>query len=225
VSVRRAAEGRLDTRPAPAPPRDPFPPGEHALDLGRGSDAVLVVPAGDPEPRPLLVFFHGAGGTARHSLDLLGDLAARRGVLVLAPTSAGSTWDLLTGGLGRDVAALDAALDEVSGRAAVIRTAIGGFSDGGSYALSLGVANGELFDTVLAFSPGFLAPPALTGRPRIWISHGRADRVLPVDRCGRRVARELTAAGYDVRYEEFDGGHVVPPGLLGAALDWWADGG
>ncbi len=54
----------------------------------------------------------------------------------------------------------------------------------------------------------------------MWISHGTGDRVLPVDRCGRRVSRDLTAAGYDVTYEEFDGGHVVPPELARQAVAW-----
>jgi phospholipase/carboxylesterase len=193
------------------------------LDLGPGVEAVLAVPPGEPRPRPLVVFFHGAGGTAGQSLAAVGDFARDRGVLVLAPTSVGRTWDLLTGGLGRDVAVLDTALERVSAGCAVSRTAVAGFSDGASYALSLGLANGDLFEAVLAFSPGFVAAPGQEGSPRVWISHGTHDRVLPVDRCGRRVARELRAAGYDTTYEEFDGGHVVTPELVTAALDWWLE--
>jgi phospholipase/carboxylesterase len=30
----------------------------------------------------------------------------------------------------------------------------------------------------------------------------------------------LRADGYDVRYDEFDGGHVVPPAVLSSSLDW-----
>ena len=44
-----------------------------------------------------------------------------------------------------------------------------------SYALSLGIANGNLFSHVLAFSPGFLAPAGQTGSPRICVSHGTQD--------------------------------------------------
>jgi predicted esterase len=40
------------------------------------------------------------------------------------------------------------------------RVGLGGFSDGASYALSLGVANGDLFSHIIAFSPGFMRPPA-----------------------------------------------------------------
>ena len=219
--VRRAADGRLDSRPVVAPAAAPYPAGDRTLDLGPHAQARLVVPAGDPGPRPLLVFFHGAGGSAEQSVAAVGELATSRGALVLAPTSVASTWDLIAGGLGRDVAVLDAALGHVFARQPVAGVAVGGFSDGASYALSLGLANGDLFGSVLAFSPGFVAAPGIEGRPRVWVSHGTGDRVLPIDRCGRRVVHDLTGAGYDVTYAEFDGGHVVTPDLVTAALDTW----
>ena len=217
----RAADGRLDARPTPDPTGTAPPPGVSRLDLGAGAAALLAVPAGEPGPRPLLVFFHGAGGSAEDSLARIGDQATAHGALVLAPTSVAATWDLIAGGLGRDVAVLDAALARVFAGCAVSRVALGGFSDGGSYALSVGVANGDLAGEVLAFSPGFVAAPGRYGRPRFWIGHGTDDRVLPVDRCGRRVSADLRADGYDVTYEEFAGGHVMPPALVEDALTWW----
>jgi phospholipase/carboxylesterase len=224
ASPRPASEGRLESRPpARAPQRCPAP-GVHALDLGPGVDVLLAVPPGAPLPRPLLVFFHGAGATAAQGLELMREAAGRAGVLLLAPTSAASTWDLLAGGWGRDVAVLDAALAEVFGTCPVSRTGFGGFSDGASYALSLGLGNGDLAEALIAFSPGFAAPSAAVGRPRVWISHGRADRVLPVDVCGRRVAGALRAEGYPVVYEEFDGGHGVPGELARGAVTWWLGG-
>ena len=221
MSTSRAADGRLDSRPHDVRTAAPPAPGVTRFDLGTGAEALLAVPPGDPVPRPLLVFLHGAGGSAADALAAVGDLAAARGVLVLAPTSAAATWDLIAGGLGRDVAALDAALDAVFAACAVSRVALGGFSDGASYALSLGVANGDLADTVLAFSPGFVAAPGRFGRPHFWIGHGTDDQVLPIDRCGRRVAAQLRDDGYDVRWHRFDGGHVVTPDLVATALDWW----
>ncbi len=215
-----AAAGRLDARPGPGPAGPLLPVGTTSLDLGGRAEALLAVPPGSG-PRPLLVFCHGAGGDAAQSLAAVGEVAVARGVAVLATTSVAATWDLLAGGLGRDVAVLDAALQEVAAGLAVSRLALGGFSDGGSYALSLGLANGDLFEALLAFSPGFAAPPGRTGRPRVWVAHGTHDRVLPVERCGRRVVQQLTAAGYDVVYDEFDGGHVVTPALVTAALDTW----
>ena len=99
------------------------------------------------------------------------------------------------------------------------RIAVAGFSDGASYALSVGIANGDLFTDILAFSPGFMAPQKVAGQPRIFVSHGRQDGVLPIDRCSRRIVPQLSQAGYAVNYREFDGGHVVPPEVVAAALD------
>jgi phospholipase/carboxylesterase len=76
------------------------------------------------------------------------------------------------------------------------------------------VANGHLIEQVLAFSPGFVAPLQPVGQPRVWVSHGTGDVVLPVQLCGRKVVAQLRARGYEVEYVEFDGGHVVTPGLV-----------
>jgi phospholipase/carboxylesterase len=88
--------------------------------------------------------------------------------------------------------------------------ALGGFSDGASYALSLGLTNGDLFTHLIAFSPGFMAPGGEVGRPRCYVAHGTRDAVLPIDRCSRRLVPVLERAGYAVRYHEFDGPHTVP---------------
>src|SRR5688572_13052581 len=112
-----AAGGRLESRPSSQPVGAPLPAGVHELALGPGAAVLLAVPPGEAVARPLLVFFHGAGGAAEQSLAAVGGVAAERGVFVLAPTSVAATWDLIAGGLGRDVAVLDAALAEVSERA------------------------------------------------------------------------------------------------------------
>lgn len=97
---------------------------------------------------------------------------------------------------------------------------IGGFSDGASYALSIGLTNGDLFDAVLAFSPGFAAPMIVHGMPRLFVSHGTGDQVLPVDVCSRRLVPRLRAVDYDITYEEFDGGHEVPEEVMERAVAW-----
>jgi predicted esterase len=204
--------------PPAAPPRQT---GLRTLDGG----AMLAVPDSyRPEaPAPLLVMLHGAGGTPEHALALVGRLAAKRGILVLAPKSAGLTWDIIARrAYGPDVAALDGMLAKVAREYSVDpeRVAIGGFSDGASYALSLGLSNGALFRNIIAFSPGFVvAPKRIEGQPSIFLSHGTRDRVLPIDLCGRRLARELKRAGFSIRYAEFGGGHEVPVELAQEALD------
>ena len=121
---------------------------------------------------------------------------------------------------GADVAFLDRALAEVFRACAIdpARVAIGGFSDGASYALSLGLVNGALFRDIIAFSPGFVLPARTDHAPSIFISHGREDPVLPIERCGRRIAVRLRAAGHAVVYHEFAGGHVAPPDMVEAAF-------
>ena len=220
--------GRLRSRPSRSPARasdatQPQRPSATPLEAVGLPDHLLLVPPEQPSPAPLLVWFHGAGSHAASSLPVVREAAAAHGLVVLLPSSAGGTWDMLRGGLGPDAEALDRALAHVFETWGVDRVAFAGFSDGASYALSLGLANGDLAEAVLAFSPGFCAPPSQTGRPRCWLAHGTADAVLPVDRCGRRVVAQLRGAGYEVHYEEFDGGHVVRQDHLGQSLAWWLD--
>jgi len=219
---RAASQGRLSARPERiATPRG-LTAGVSGLGLDGRRDGLVFAPPGLDSARavPLLVMLHGAGGEAAHALGLAERQAAARGLVVLATDSRLATWDVIRGGYGPDVAFLDRALMCVFERVAIDpdRIAVGGFSDGGSYALCLGLANGDLFSDVLAFSPGFAAPAVVAGRPRVFISHGDDDRVLPVDKCGRRLARVLKEGGYDVDYREFQGGHAVPPDLVDAGV-------
>src|SRR5919202_6240688 len=73
----------------------------------------------------------------------------------------------------------------------------------------------------MAFSPGFVAPAPPRGRPRVFVSHGTADAVLPIDRCSRRIVPRLRQASYDVTYQEFEGPHTVPPEIAQAAVAWF----
>jgi len=211
--------GRLLARPGGGRPS--------GLDAGTrplGAGGLLHVPPAAAEGLrcPVVVLLHGAGSSARAALSLLADLADDAALVLLAPQSARSTWDVIAGGFGPDVAALDAALEELFAACAVdtARIALGGFSDGASYALSLGVGNGDLVTHVVAFSPGFLAPEEQHGRPRVLVTHGVADPVLPIDRTSRRIVPLLRRGGYDVTYDEFDGGHVVEPVHAVRAVAW-----
>jgi phospholipase/carboxylesterase len=196
--------------------------GAQELGLARGRDGLTYVPhAYRPDtPAPLLVLLHGAGGRAADILAPFTAAAEAGGILLLAPDSRGRTWDVILGAYGADVDFLDRALDRVFDRFAVsaARIAVGGFSDGASYALSIGLINGALFRDILAFAPGFAAPTRTADAPRIFVAHGIRDDVLPIDACSRRLVPALVQAGYDVDYREFVGGHVVPPEMVDAAI-------
>jgi phospholipase/carboxylesterase len=195
------------------------------LRLGTGRDGFLYAPASYAAGRaaPLLLMLHGAGGSARNTTPMLQKLADEFGLLLLVPDSRGQTWDVIEGGYGPDVTFIDRALMQTFGRYEVdsARVGVGGFSDGASYALSLGLTNGDLFTHVLAFSPGFMAPASKRGSPALFVSHGTRDRVLSVDACSRRIVPQAQRAGYAVEYREFDGGHTVPPDIARGALDWF----
>ena len=221
-------EGRLLAHPVQVTGAAPV--GLQPLMLGAARDSsrdsYLYVPATYrvERPAPMVLLLHGAGGHALQGLDLLRSLADAAGLLLLAPASREYTWDLLVGRrYGPDLALIDRALEQMFSRYAVTpeRVAVGGFSDGASYALSLGITNGDLFTHVLAFSPGFMAPAGQRGSPRIFISHGMRDGVLPIDVCSRRIVPRLERAGYEVRYREFDGGHTIAPELALEAVSWF----
>ncbi|WP_349368899.1 phospholipase [Salinarimonas sp.] len=214
--------GLLSARPG-APEGAVIAPGTHGLRQAGLRDGLLFVPGTRDPARPagLLLMLHGAGAGAMDVLPMVSEAASRRGVVVLCPESEGATWDLLQRDYGPDVARIDEALAATFDRLRIdpVRMALAGFSDGASYALSLGLANPALFADLIAFSPGFVAPTPGRPHPRIFVCHGRDDRVLPIDRCGRRVAQRLARDGYDVDWRDFAGGHVVPADMVEAALD------
>ena len=128
------------------------------------------------------------------------------------------------GGFGPDVAAIDRLLEQVFADYPVEEVAVAGVSDGASYALSLGLTNGDLFTSVIGFSPGFIAFAQANGSPRLFISHGTEDSILPIGRTSRRGVPSLRASGYRVKYREFRGGHEVPPRIAREAVDWLVAG-
>ena len=113
------------------------------------------------------------------------DLARIDEALTMSSKETGIRFTLYLGDLGRDTRATAEDLHSRSG--------------------------GDTSNTVLlAVSPGFQAPAAHRGAPRLFVSHGERDGVLPIEHCSRRIVPQLERAGYDVRYREFDGPHTIP---------------
>jgi phospholipase/carboxylesterase len=218
----------LTARPG-APPDEPphevsTAPGTRPLALVATRDTLLHVPPAfaSAQAVPVVVTLHGAGGDAESGLGLLRPLADERGLLLLAPASRGSTWDAIRDGYGPDVELIDRALEAVFASFPVDarRVAFMGFSDGASYALGLGLANGGLCRRIVAFSPGFVPPGPANGKPLVFVSHGVADDVLPISQTSRKIVPDLRNDGYDVTYREFRGPHTVPPEVAQKAVDW-----
>lgn len=221
-----AGQPHLHARPGPL--SGPARTGLEQLSFGGTRDSYLFVPTHYTlqQPMPLVLLLHGAGGHAHDGIRLLLHLAEQESLILVAPASHAATWDIIAAGaFGPDRDLVDTALSHVFSTYAVDRAhlGIGGFSDGASYALTLGLANGDLFTHILAFSPGFIGPAQARGEPKVFISHGTRDAVLPVDACSRSIVPQLREAGYSVTYSEFDGGHEIPPNVAQLAATWFVD--
>jgi phospholipase/carboxylesterase len=201
--------------------------GVHPLPFNTGFRSCLYfVPAAyvPGTPLPLALLLHGAGQGAHEMMDPMHVIGEEIGLALLAPDSRSATWDVAMGGFGADVIFIRGALtfmfDHVNIDPARVR--IAGFSDGASTALSLGLTNGDLFSRIAAYSPGFVRSGTRHGRPRIFLTHGTQDPILPVTGSRNSIVPSLRRDGYDVEYHEWDGGHGITPALLRTATEWLA---
>lgn len=232
----RSVSPALAARPS-AEAVNGLPAGKTALANG----AIAFVPESAVKgPRPVLVLLHGAGGKADRFLDRFTALAEREAVVLLAVQSRGDTWDLVPrnhlGGdgplamkgppqirFGKDVERVDAALAELFVRRSADpgRVVLIGFSDGASYALSLGLANPQLFAGIIALSPGFVMVPGnLPRAQRIFIAHGRRDRVLSFNVAKQDILGLLVEVGLKPQFRPFDGDHTIDDAALAEGLDY-----
>lgn len=217
-----AGQGRLTFRPSP-PGRMTGDTGMMTIQGTAGAPPARAYVPGtgnDQRPMRLVVLLHGAGGQAERSVNWLRPFADAGRLLLLAPKSTQATWDVIHEGYGPDVRNIDRLLSKVTTDYPINAHGVAGFSDGATYSLSLGLGNGDVFDSVIAFSPGFSAAQLRVGRPRFFVSHGTEDPVLPIERCSRRIVPALEKSGYDVTYREFPSGHEVPPQIMRSAADW-----
>jgi phospholipase/carboxylesterase len=221
-----ALTGRMTAwRPGMPPMHTPLPPGRHELEFDEGRNAVLVVPEGldTAEAVPLFVMFHGAGGEANRVLPHFVRHARARRFLLLVPQSMYPTWDIVIGGHGPDLERLQAALARVATHFAIDpqRLAFAGFSDGGSYALSTGITNGDVASHVIALSAGFMNTFSQNGAPKVFIAHGRSDNQLSMEATATPHAKRLIDAGYDLTLLPFDGDHVIVPWVVERAVEFF----
>ncbi len=216
-----AASAATQTPEQPAAPKARGVRSELKLDNIR--DGTLYEPAGykPGTPMALVVWLHGAGGSGNVS-DGLGALADEFGFIVLAPDSREWTWGSILGRWEDDLTFLQRAMQLTTSRYTIDRDRVwlGGFSDGASFSLSLGISYGNVFHRVYAGSPGVMQPIEANGKPPIFISHGTNDQTMPIDETSRKFVPRLKALGYDVTYREYEGRHQLPPDILREAILW-----
>jgi phospholipase/carboxylesterase len=191
-------------------------------------------------PEGALVLFHGRGADEHDLFPLLDALdperrlvgATPRGPLSLPP--GGAHWYVL-GGIGTpesstfqaSYAAASDWLDAFLAEHGVghDRLVLGGFSQGGVMAYSLGLGAGRprpaaltvfssFIPTVEAFELDLSAP-----LPPVAIGHGTLDPVIGVE-WGRRARQTLEAAGAEVLYRETPMYHQIDPDFVREVSRW-----
>lgn len=196
----------------------------------------------DGEPAGLLLLHHGRGADEHDLLGLAQALDPQRRLHVVTPRAPlalpgwpGYHWYVVprVGFPDRETfheayAKLAAFHDELWNQTGIApeRTVLGGFSMGSvmSYALGLG-SDRPAPAGILAFS-GFVPvvegwAPDLDGRRalRLFIAHGRADPIMPID-FARRARALLEQGGLEVEYHESDVAHAIDPAHVAVAHDW-----
>jgi phospholipase/carboxylesterase len=192
------------------------------------------------EPEGALVLFHGRGADEHDLFPLLDALdperrlvrATPRGPLSLPP--GGAHWYVLAGIGTPDretfLASYAAASDWLDGflsehGVAHDRLVLGGFSQGGVMAYSLGLGSGRprpaaltVFSSFVPSVDGFeldLSPPL----PPVAIGHGTLDPVIGVE-WGRRARALLESAGAEVLYSETPMFHQIDPAFVREVAGW-----
>jgi predicted esterase len=216
-------KGHITARPSNNILKNDVARGKQPLKLDTKRDGLIYVPKyyNKEKPAALAVMLHGAGGNADHGLSLLRKYADENNIIIVAPESRAATWDIIAAdSFGADVIFINQALSFTleTYNIDTSHIAIGGFSDGASYALCIGLSNGDLFNNIIAFSPGFYYTVENKGKPHVFISHGINDRVLPIDPCSRRIVPQLKKLGYNVQYEEFIREHEIPAAISAKAI-------
>jgi predicted esterase len=225
----------LSLQARPTAPILSIEPGEHDLGLGEHRlinrvsawrDGFIYIPksVATGKPMPLLVWLHGGGGSAV-DIKHVTSLAEDSGVVILALDSRHNTWDAIDGPYGPDVLFMDKALRYLFQRVNIDmqRIGLGGLSDGASYTLAVGRANGDLFTHLVAVAPApwlIDLPSELIGQPRILIAHGLKDNVYNYRGSRWFIVPALKSDGYNVTYLEFDGPHSVPVNVASQVLSW-----
>lgn len=204
--------------------QDTIPYGQSRLGVSDDRDGTLYVPKSYKPgvPMPVMMMLHGFAGTGDGVRGMF-PLAEEFGIIMIAPESRGLTWGRSVPGFDDDVRYLGPAYRHVAGMLDLDpeHHALGGVSDGAGYALSMGLAYGNVWNHLIVFMGGQMIPFRNQGKPKIFMAHGIDDTQMPIDKTARKYVPQLKSEGYDVTYHEYKGGHRVPPGEIREAFQWF----
>ena len=212
------------------PSDEAAPTGFVHVEHGAGKAVLLTPDEIDPERRyPLITVMHGAGRQDEMLVKACRDEPERRQALFLVPRSVNPTWDLIACEERPDLDFLEWAYDLIYRRYPVdhFRQGLLGYSDGASYALSVGLSNPRLFRALMVWAAGFVTLDSSLlsdgdPRPDVLLEYGTHDPVFPFEMIATPMRLALETAGYPLEFRVDQGGRHWPSGdFQREALDWF----
>lgn len=198
---------------------------------------------------PLLIGLHGNGGNPEQILVAMNKTLKKEPLILAAPHGAYPnfsqlrgqhfSWEIQT--RNRElwkiadplaVENLDEVIQVIKKRYPIGEVYILGFSQGAAYAFLSGFKYAETVAGIISI--GGLFPETDTefsmlkekeienGKKfRVFIAQGTNDRLIPAG-LGAKTAEKLKKYGYEVEYQEYQGGHEISPELLKRIYSWMA---
>jgi len=189
----------------------------------RGGYSLYIPETYTPEIAwPLVVALHGGYSHGRDFLWTWLRESRSRGFVLFAPTSQAMTWSI--GNVAVDEQPLNRHLDQVCSclhidRARILLT---GMSDGGTFALAMGMSGNSFFNTIVPVSCAL--PPVdlqyAQGKRILWV-HGAQDWIFPVN-WAARACKDLQQSGADIKLKVVDDlSHTYPREVNDTILTWF----
>lgn len=216
---------------APSPSPDRTPAGEtgiiHVGSSGhpheRGGYSLYIPEDCTPDrARPLVVALHGGYSHGRDFIWTWLREARSRGFVVFAPTSQGMTWSI--GNVDVDGEVLNRHLEKIYSMVHIdhSRIFLTGMSDGGTFALALGLSGGSAYPAIAPVSSALppFDPERAKSKRILWV-HGAQDWIFPAKRTVQSC-RYLQQAGADIKLKMIeDLSHAYPREANAMILDWF----
>jgi len=212
-------------------------------------ELLVKLPQGfDPSHKySLLIGLHGNGGNPEQILEVMNNTLKKEPVILAAPQGAYPnfsqlrgqhySWEIQTRNrelwkIGDPLAIenLYEVIRVIKGKYPISEVYILGFSQGAAYAFLSGFKYAETVAGIISI--GGLFPETDTEfsmlkekeiengkKLRVFIAQGNHDPLLPVG-LGAKTAAKLKKYGYEVEYQEYEGGHEISPELLKKIYSW-----
>lgn len=197
-----------------------------------GRTGSYYLPSGyNTEPKPMLVVYHGTGGSGSDMVYEFDDLAAQYGFIIVAPDSRTApdgqyAWEVGTteGEVTEDLTHAQNCIEEVKNISGVSINSeyvmSAGHSAGGSQAPYI-ATNDDQF-TAFAILHGGVFTEGLGDRDvKGWLSTGEEDTLRTTDMVQGYYDSLITDGFTNITYNIYSGGHLLSDQEKEELIEWW----